>query len=554
MADWIFLDHHTRTRPSPVLTEQFAKETLRHWLMGPTKKAEDEICAILGLPMANIRLKANRVETHIHLLFTHYIDSMRKTGRTQILTPKNEQESLLGGIRRLATFEVQGVFLPVTAKGELIPAVLEEKVCARSSLLSLSWAHPQTGVIQPIADLIRICKENEIMVHLDISAVIGKLDFQLADLDADFITFDGGLLGMPLPLGVILSKHPLWHTQEAPFAQYSNLAAALRATFDKVENYAIKTSPVRDLLEAKLEEMGATIPFRDTMRLPNVATCQFEGIHSEQILHELKKEGIFASKVDPFSVSFVLSDETKKTEIDRVIEIFPALLEKLQKRKKLFTKEDAKAKNMRLCQKTLGKKEEGKELILALLIDEEDGVIADARFSAFGPPTLHDASEAACNELLRKNYMQARRMSADLIEKKMSLVPNNSDLNLVIDAIDEATKDCMDIPIEDIYVAPPDMAEGKRTIYPGWESLTNAQKKAVIAEVIERDIRPYVELDDGGVEVVKIEDNRVTITYSGNCTSCFSATGTTLDAISGILRHKIHPDLMVIPDISLLHN
>ena len=107
----------------------------------------------------------------------------------------------------------------------------------------------------------------------------------------------------------------------------------------------------------------------------------------------------------------------------------------------------------------------------------------------------------------------------------------------------------MDIPIEDIYAAPPEMDEGERTVYTGWASLTDAQKKAVIAEVIKRDIRPYVELDAGGVEVSKVEDNRVTITYSGNCASCFSATGTTLDAIGSILRHKIYPDLMVIPDI-----
>jgi len=59
-----------------------------------------------------------------------------------------------------------------------------------------------------------------------------------------------------------------------------------------------------------------------------------------------------------------------------------------------------------------------------------------------------------------------------------------------------------------------------------------------------------VELDAGGVEVVKVEENRVTIVYSGNCTSCYSATGATLEAIGNILRRKVYPDLMVIPDLS----
>ena len=134
----------------------------------------------------------------------------------------------------------------------------------------------------------------------------------------------------------------------------------------------------------------------------------------------------------------------------------------------------------------------------------------------------------------------------------MSLPATSQALNIVIDVIDAATETCMDIPIEDIYVAPPEMEGGERTTYPNWETLSDAQKKAVIAEVMERDIRPYVELDAGGVEVIKVECNRVTIAYSGNCTSCFSATGATLGAIGNILRHKIYPDLMVIPDTSLL--
>jgi len=219
-----------------------------------------------------------------------------------------------------------------------------------------------------------------------------------------------------------------------------------------------------------------------------------------------------------------------------------------------FTKRDAESKKMRLCIGSVGKREEGRALCLHLLIDEEDGVVADAKFQAFGPPVLIGAADYGCELLLRKNYMQARRLTADLIDKKGQTFPEGAGvyLNLVIDAIDIATEKCIDIPIEDIYVAPPTMEGGDRQVYPNWENLSDAEKKAVISEVMERDIQPYVELDAGGVKVVKVEDNRITIAYSGNCTSCFSATGATLDAIGNILRHKVFPDLMVIPDMNLL--
>lgn len=548
MADWIFLDHHTKTRPSRELTEQFAKESQSHWLVGPIKKAQDKILSELGVVEASISLKASLADAHRHVLFSHYIHSIRQTGRTHILALENEQPSILSAIKDLEKFDVQGKLLPVDDMGHLTKKALQEAVRARSSILSISWAHPKTGVIQPIHDLIEVCKENDIAIHLDISPAIGKLYFQ--HLDVDYITFDGGLLGLPFPLGVILSKQDI--SLEGSFAQYANLATALKKQFDQIETYSMETAHLRDVLESKLEALGANIPFQSSMRLPNVATAQFPNIHAEQITHLLQKEGVFASFADPFTLSFALIPETKPEEIDRLIEIFPSVLQKLQTKQKPFTAEDAKAKNMRLCTATLGEKKEGRQFTLSLLIDEEDGVIADAKAECFGPPALSAALKCTTDELIRKNYMQARRMTADLIEKNMSLPAEALDLNLIIDAIDLATESCMDIPIEDIYIAPPEMGGGERTEYPGWEALSNEKKKAVIAAVMEKDIQPYVELDAGGVEVLKVEDNRITIAYSGNCTSCFSATGATLDAIGNILRHKIFPDLMVIPDTSLL--
>ncbi|MDN3507032.1 MAG: aminotransferase class V-fold PLP-dependent enzyme [Simkaniaceae bacterium] len=548
MADWIFLDHHTKTRPLAELTAQFAKMSQEHWLVGPTGHAQDKILTELGVVEANISLKASLADAHDHVLFSHYIDSIRQTGRTHILALENEQQSILSAIKGLEKFDVQGKLLPVDERGHLTKQALSKALRARTSILSISWAHPKTGVIQPIHDLIEVCKENDIAIHLDISSAIGKLYFQ--HLDVDYITFDGGLLGLPFPLGVVLSTGK---SLEGSYAQYANLATALKHQVDQIETYAMEIAHLRDVLEEKLKTLGATIPFQDSMRLPNVAAAQFPDIHAEQITYLLQKEGVFASVADPYTVSFALNYDTKREEIDRLLEIFPSVLQKLQTKQKLFTAEDAKAKNMRLCTATLGEKKEGRQFTLSLLVDEEDGVIADARAESFGPPALSDALKSATDELIRKNYMQARRMTADLIEKNMAFPADSLALNLIIDAIDLSTENCMDIPIEDIYVAPPEMEGGERTEYPGWEALSNEKKKAVIAAVMETDIQPYVELDAGGVEVMKVEDNRITIAYSGNCTSCHSATGATLDAIGNILRHKIFPDLMVIPDLSLLN-
>jgi NifU-like protein len=226
-----------------------------------------------------------------------------------------------------------------------------------------------------------------------------------------------------------------------------------------------------------------------------------------------------------------------------------------------FTEEEAAKKAMRLAIGKAGELHEGRAVMLFWLVDEEDGVIADAKFQVFGPPALVGAAEVACEILLRKNYDQARRLSADLIDRHVRdksdqpAFPKEAslDLSLILGAIEKAALTCMDIPIADGYVAPPleqEVSGGERS-YPAWETLSAPQKLSLIEEVIANDIRPYIELDEGGIQVLKlIDDRELIITYQGSCTSCYSATGATLNAIQQILRAKVHPELVVTPDLS----
>lgn len=227
-----------------------------------------------------------------------------------------------------------------------------------------------------------------------------------------------------------------------------------------------------------------------------------------------------------------------------------------------FSNEEAKERQMRLAMGKQGNGEDGNVVGLYLLVDESDGVIADAKFQAFGHSGLIGAAEVACEILIRKNYDQARRLTADLIDKQVrdkqdiAAFPEETYayLNLVLDAIEQAAEQCLDIPFAEAYVPTPLQSKGEyEEGYPGWEHLSQPQKIAVIEEVIASEIRPYIELDAGGVQIVDlINDRELIIAYEGACTSCHSATGATLNAIQEILRAKVNKNLLIVPDISFL--
>lgn len=203
-------------------------------------------------------------------------------------------------------------------------------------------------------------------------------------------------------------------------------------------------------------------------------------------------------------------------------------------------------------------------LALYLVVDETDGIIADAKFQAFGPSALIGAADALCELVIRKSYLQASRIHADMIDKKLRDFDNipafpeetSTVLNLVLAALEEACAQCDDIEVIHPSEAPPvpfGDVEPQEGEYPNWEALTHDERLGLIKKVIAEEVAPFIELDAGGIEVLELKKGlEVSIAYSGACTSCPSATGATLNAIEQILRQKVHPSLSVKPDLSFL--
>lgn len=225
-----------------------------------------------------------------------------------------------------------------------------------------------------------------------------------------------------------------------------------------------------------------------------------------------------------------------------------------------FTRDESEARDMFLAEGHAGFLNDGNLLHFYWLVDKEDGIIVDVKFQAFGQSALLGAAEIASELLVGKNYDQAKRITAQLLDQQVQDRPDTPafppetapHLNLVLEAIDCASEKCIGIPLATDYVATPMPIEVGEVVeggYPGWESLSTEQRITVIEEILDRDIRPYIALDAGGVEVLNLLDHEVIIAYSGSCTSCYASVGTTLSYIQQTLRAKAHPSIVVTPNL-----
>lgn len=193
-----------------------------------------------------------------------------------------------------------------------------------------------------------------------------------------------------------------------------------------------------------------------------------------------------------------------------------------------------------------------------IIIDETDGVIVDTKFQTFSPPIVIGLLETLCSLIMRKNHRQAGHITAEFIEEYLRDSPSSVAfpkreaiyLPIILSALHIALSQCSDIELSlENIPSPVSTTIDSGESHPEFLQYTDLQKQNAIEAVLEKEISPFIALDEGAVHVISIEGSLVTIRYSGSCVSCHSATGTTLHAIQAILRERVHPSIQVVPDL-----
>lgn len=75
--------------------------------------------------------------------------------------------------------------------------------------------------------------------------------------------------------------------------------------------------------------------------------------------------------------------------------------------------------------------------------------------------------------------------------------------------------------------------------------LTNIQKIKLIEETLEREVKPALQKDGGGIELVDVDGNTVIVRLRGTCASCSASQVTLKNYVESKLQELVTPDLIV---------
>lgn len=228
-----------------------------------------------------------------------------------VVSQKSEHDSvflMLENKARRGRCEV--TFVDVEAHpGESAGIVAPERVAAAirpdTRLVSLMWANGETGAVQPIAEVGRICKERGILFHVDAAQAAGKVPIDVEGAGVDLLSFCAHKLNGPKGIGCLyvrgrnpfLRLDPLFPggRQEdgrrggtVDVASAVGLGKAAESALASLEVEMPRLRRLRDRLFAAVAERidGTALvgPALDSGRLPGQLAVSFERIDAESLL------------------------------------------------------------------------------------------------------------------------------------------------------------------------------------------------------------------------------------------------------------------------------
>ena len=374
---FVYVDNNATTPINPQVLEtfiscsrdRFGNPSSVHWAgrlaREALESAREQVSRFCGCDPSEVIFTSGGTEAD-NLAVKGVAAASARRGR-HIITTIVEHPAVLAACLNLEQNGFVITRLPVDDFGRLDLTQLEAAITPETILISAMYANNETGVIFPVADIGAIAARYRIPFHSDAVQAAAWLPLDCRVMGIGLLSLSGHKLHAPKGVGALIARkgvrlHPIIHggaqernrragTENLP-AIVAFGAACERAAASRPEE-ADRIKGLRDRLEEGVLALcpEATVNGHHEDRLPNTANISFPGVRADSLLASLDLLGVAASSgaacssgtlrhspvlaamgVSPEmaagSVRFSLGRENSEKDVEYLLEILPAILER----------------------------------------------------------------------------------------------------------------------------------------------------------------------------------------------------------------------------------
>jgi len=275
------------------------------WMaMDAIDEATHSIAKNLGVSAMEMIYTSGATESINTILKGLFKNSTAK--RNELITSKTEHKAVLDVCKYLENEGVKVTYLDVNADGLIDMTGFKNILSEKTLLTTIMYANNETGVLQPIEEISKLCRNFGSLLFSDATQILGKIKLNgILDL-VDFACFSGHKVYGPKGIGLTFCKEDyLQHissfilgggqqralrggTYNTP--AIIGLSKAIEIANDNLESEMKRQSELRKKLEdglTKIEE--SFVNGENVERLPNTLNISFKYVDGELLLRALSK-------------------------------------------------------------------------------------------------------------------------------------------------------------------------------------------------------------------------------------------------------------------------
>ena len=288
-VNMIYLDHNATTTTHPQVREMMQELMQRPFNASSVHTAGREAKSIIEHARSRIAnlLNIDKKEQEYQIIFT----STGTEANNMLISSFKDADIFVSSIEHQSILALKDYFpnirvVKVESNG-LIDLEDLERLLSESKndvkLVSVMLANNETGIIQPLKNIVEIAKKFKAFVHSDIVQVVGKIKVDIAELGIDFATISGHKFGggfgaaalvartsvkiLPLIIGGGQEKGMRSGSENVPAIAAMGLAAEIAA--NELDERHVKMKLLQERLESNLKH--AKIIGKELPRLPNTS-------------------------------------------------------------------------------------------------------------------------------------------------------------------------------------------------------------------------------------------------------------------------------------------
>ena len=375
----IYLDYAatTPTHPEvvkamlPYFTDAFGNPSSIHSLGQETKaaieEARDKVARLIGARSEEIVFTSGGTEAD-NFAVKGVAYANRQRGN-HIITTSIEHHAVLESCKFLEGQGFEVTYLTIDKYGLVNPEDIRKAITDKTILISVMHANNEIGTIEPIPEIARMARGQEIYFHTDAVQTTGHIPVNVDELGVDLLSISAHKIYGPKGIGALYIRKgtrivPFMHggeqergrrasTENVP-AIVGFCKAAEMAEGEMKDEMERLTSLRDELIRGLFERMeGIYLNGHPSQRLPNNVNMSVEFVEGESMAISLDLEGIAASTGSACASNAVeashvllalglpawlchgslrlsLGRETTREDVDRVLEVLPRIVGRLR--------------------------------------------------------------------------------------------------------------------------------------------------------------------------------------------------------------------------------